>query len=656
MSFLAPLLLLAAAALAIPLLLHLFRKREEAVRTFPALRYLKESTRERATLVRLRQLLLLALRLAALALAILAGARLVLPLGGSDHPPAGVALIVDNSLSSARVVGERRVLDHLVDRALAALDRTGAADRIWVLPAGEPWRPAVPVGTERARALVRSLEPSAARANLPGAVVRARSLLEAGAPPIRQILVLSDLDRSSFPTDAETEPAGDLPLVVGSLPDPLPPNRAIARVALDGGLPPRADRPVEVSVSVSGSPVAGQALRLRVGESLVTAGRTDEDGQALLNLAPARPGWLAGRVEMDPDALRLDDTRYFALPVRPPPPVRPVEPLPAYLETALEVLVDRDRVAHASAGTGTREVGVEADGRTVPGRRPTLVFPPADPALLPAVNLRLEELGTGWRLGGPDPGDGTLLLEEGAPDLRLPPGLEVRRRYPLQDPGDEAVTGARVLARLSDGSPWVVHVPDRASEGGASGLVLVGSPPEPDGSGLPASAAMVPFLAAALELLDGGIPARDLTAGQAIPLPEGSHRVRPPGGTPEPVEGISLFLETGRAGVYDVEDRDGQLLARVAVNPGPPFPGDDRLSPDDAAARLGPEAVGTSGAGAWNRAVLRERRGREVWRPLVLAAFLLLLAEGWIASGSGGRTTAGAPAGGTPAGSGSSDP
>ncbi|MFW6200401.1 MAG: BatA domain-containing protein, partial [Gemmatimonadota bacterium] len=111
MGFLSPLLLLAAAALAVPLMLHLFRRRERSRRSFPALRYLKETSRDRARYVRLRQLLLLALRLAVLACLVLAAARLVLPLGGTDHPPGGLAVVVDNGVTSSRVVDDRRVLD-----------------------------------------------------------------------------------------------------------------------------------------------------------------------------------------------------------------------------------------------------------------------------------------------------------------------------------------------------------------------------------------------------------------------------------------------------------------------------------------------------------------------------------------------------------------
>jgi hypothetical protein len=638
LTFLAPLLLLAAASLAVPLLLHLFRKRPGTIQTFPALRYLERTTRERARIVRLRQLLLLAVRLAALALLVLAAARLVLPLGGGDQPPAGVVLVVDNGLASARVVGDRRVLDHLLVQARDALDRTGPDDRIWVLPAGEPWRPVFPMDRERARAALDALEPSGVRADLRVAVNRARSLLDAGAPPLRQILVLSDLDAASVPAGGgDGHPAEEIPLLVGTPDLEPPPNRGFAEVSVGGGLTPRAGTAGEVSVRVAGDPAADQAVRLHVEDRLVAGVRTDEGGRAILSLPPAAEGWLDARLELDPDALRIDDVHYLALPIRPPPRVRTVGDPPSYLATALEVLAARDRIAPRGtdpSATALREVGVEAGGRVIPGRRPTLLFPPTDPAVLPAANQRLADLGTGWRFEMPEGREEALVTDGEAPGLRLPEGLEVLRRY-LLAPVDAEGRGAgeaRVLVRLSDGSPWVVHVPEGERDD-LPGVLLVGSPPEPDATRLPTSAAMVPFLGAALELLDGGDLVAGIEAGEPLRLPEGAHTVRPPSGTPVTVDGISSFLETGRPGIYDILGPDGELLGRTAVNPRPAPEVEARLSPEEAASRLGPNAVGTSGRRAWARGVLEERRGREVWRPLLLAALLLLVAEGWLAAG-----------------------
>jgi hypothetical protein len=138
MSLLNPLLLTLAAGIAVPLLLHLLHRSEGRRIAFPALRYLLRTEKDHARRIRTRQLLLLFLRMAIIVLAALAGARLVLRGGGPAHPPTAVAMVLDNSLSSGRVVGEGRVLDSLKARALDVLDQSGPGDRFWILRAGEP--------------------------------------------------------------------------------------------------------------------------------------------------------------------------------------------------------------------------------------------------------------------------------------------------------------------------------------------------------------------------------------------------------------------------------------------------------------------------------------------------------------------------------------
>jgi hypothetical protein len=146
----------------------------------------------------LRQILLLALRVAALTLIIFAAARLVLPLGGRDDPPAGLAIVVDNGLTSGAVLGNSRVLDSLIVRAREALDRTGERDLVWIVAAGEPWRPSLPMTPDEARARLETLEPTHVTADLGASLARAAALMEAGAPDLREIVLVSDFGAGSL--------------------------------------------------------------------------------------------------------------------------------------------------------------------------------------------------------------------------------------------------------------------------------------------------------------------------------------------------------------------------------------------------------------------------------------------------------------------------
>ena len=111
MSFLAPLYLALASAIAVPLLIHLLRRRIGMRIEFPAARYLARAEREHSRTLRIRNLLLMLLRvLAILALAI-AAARPIARFVGAGHAPSAIAIVVDNSLSSAVVINGHPLLD-----------------------------------------------------------------------------------------------------------------------------------------------------------------------------------------------------------------------------------------------------------------------------------------------------------------------------------------------------------------------------------------------------------------------------------------------------------------------------------------------------------------------------------------------------------------
>jgi len=73
-SFLAPLYLLLGAGVAVPLLIHLLRRRIGARIEFPAARYLARAEREHSRTLRIRNLLLMLLRVLALLAVALAAA------------------------------------------------------------------------------------------------------------------------------------------------------------------------------------------------------------------------------------------------------------------------------------------------------------------------------------------------------------------------------------------------------------------------------------------------------------------------------------------------------------------------------------------------------------------------------------------------------
>ncbi len=120
MSFLTPLFLVGLAGLAIPVLLHLIQKERKNVVQFPSLMFLRRIPYQSVRRRRIRHWLLLCMRLAALALIVLAFAR---PFLRRTEIPA-------QRVRRARGGDPpRSFLQHGLRRQVAAGDRRGAERR-----------------------------------------------------------------------------------------------------------------------------------------------------------------------------------------------------------------------------------------------------------------------------------------------------------------------------------------------------------------------------------------------------------------------------------------------------------------------------------------------------------------------------------------------
>lgn len=625
MGFLNPALLALAAGIAVPLLLHLLHRSEGRRVAFPALRYLLRTERDHARRIRTRQLLLLILRMAVLVLAALAGARMVIRGSGPAHPPTAVAVVLDNSLSSGRVVGEGRVLDTLAAAALATLDQAGPGDRFWILRAGEPWDVATPLTAAEARARVLETRVTGAAGDLPSALERARSLLQDTRLEAAEIHLLSDLQASAFPGGAP-ELDGVPVLVFRGVGAPGA-NRYVRSVTVGGGLPPRANRRTEVAVSVGGDPgdTARVPVRVFLQDQLRGAAATPVEGTAVLPVGPFPEGRLEGYAETDPDDLRADDRFFVTLAVEPPPSVAVVGDPGPFLGEALAVLAEGGRIR--SAGAGDADVLVLESGEGLeglaPGRR-AVVVPAADPALRTALSRRLREAGLPLSV---EPGDGSRVRV--ATD-RTGVGLEGirvdRMRRLAVDPGAPVTT----WAALENGDPWMVEssLPDRQ-------ILVLASRLEPDETSLPLEAAMIPLVEWILAGTGGASELRRVESGAPLSLPAAATEVEDPAGTRTSVDGTREFRFTGEPGIYTVLGGE-RVLDRVAVNAPLRESLLDPAGEDEIRELLASGDVTLARtSGQWRNRVFTRRRGMEIWRFLLGGVLVLLVAESWAASSGG---------------------
>lgn len=629
MGFLNPVLLALAAGTAVPLLLHLLHRSEGRRVAFPALRYLLRAERDHARRIRTRQLLLLLIRIAAILVVTLAAARLVLAGAGAAHPPTAVALILDNSLSSGRVVEGERVLDILKARALEAVELAGPQDVFWVLRAGEPWEVAAPVPGSAARQLIVETRVSGAVADLTATLSRARDLLLSAPQDRREVQLLSDLQATGL-RDASVDLTG-IPVVAWAGIPTAPGNRRVTRVRVGGGLPPRANRRTEVAVEVEGVPgdTSRVPLRIFLGGQLRGATQVPVGGTAVVPINALPQGVVEGYAEIDPDALRADDRYHVVVTVAPPPAVAVVGSPGVFLEDALTVLEEAGRVRRVPAPRADVLIAVGGAGMgSAGGVRRIVVIPEGDPALRTALTRRLDQVGLPLAVeaGGGEQGR----LEEDRTGVGLE-GLGVRRTHTLR-PTDPAAT--RTLIARADGSPWLV-----AWDGPEAEFLVLASPLEPDEGDLPVRAAMVPFVEWLVSPGRGAGGGGDQVAGQALPLPVQSTEVLDPSGTRYPTDGTHELRATREVGIYSVLAGDS-VLARVAVNAPP---GEGVLAPASegevrAAVAADPLVLAGSPA-AWRNRIFVDREGRELWQILLALGFGLLLGETWVASSGGARAS-----------------
>jgi hypothetical protein len=601
---LAPLFVLLGAGAAVPLLLHLMRRRAGARIDFPAVRYLARAEREHSRRLKLRNLLLMMLRvLAVLAIAFAAArpvSRVVGHLLGAGHAPSAVALVVDNSLSTSVVIRGRTVLDRLVGAADGVLDRLTSADRVWLITADGTVQggtlPTVRAALRRVRPLAGAGDPPAAVAR--AAVVAAGQARSAGMSDA-VVAVATDGQATTWTTPVDI---GAARAVVLEPPDAPPPNHAVTDVE------PRPERWTprgEVAARLSG--VADSApYRIDLsGRTLARGTASAADPTISVHASPGERGWVAGAVVLDPDELRADDVRHFAVWIGEPPSVAVDSGVGPFMREALATLQTTGRATSGGSPTISIVAGDRLD------HLPALIVAPSDPVRVGAANRALERLGIPWRYGAAVRAPGDLRAAPGA--VAVGDDVTVSMRYALEAHGAAA---SDTIARVGSAA-WGV---------GGPGYVMVGSPIDPAATSLPIRASFVPWLADLLAQRlgpgAGGGGVLRAVPGAVLPRPEWADAVE---GKPlvgatfraPPVAGVTFLL------------RAGARVGALVVN-GEPRESDLRRLPVAAMAGL----LRPAGAGRvelarepWIAAVFEGGAGRPLATPLFAVALGLLITE-----------------------------
>ncbi len=683
MTFLNPLLLLGLAAAAIPIAVHLFNFRRPKRVAFSSLAFLREQQASTMQRVKVKQWLLLALRILALACLGLAFARPIVEGWAGNalgRPASSVAIIVDTSPSMLRRDAGGELLDQAKTLGASLVNELDVGDEFFVLTTS-PGDHTLALRTPGAALdALEELDVSYAGQPLTQAIARAAGLLEEAAHPLREIYVVSDVQRSTL-ADSTRAPIGfegrvvllgvgdtDLPDVGAAVTDVRVESRIVqmgqpvqlrATVANTGA---RDLVGYGVRVELEGVQVAQQTVDVPAGETV----------DVLMTLTPRQRGWLGGSVAVEADGFEADDARSFALNVPGQTRVLVAAGLGAdarYLRTALDAAQGADGSlfdvvyadADALATQPLDDVDVlvllgthsSADGivgrlaRYVQSGGGVLAFADAQPggtaALVSAV------------------GGGGVAAARGAAGEPLTQSDRVEREHPVfarvfgsgdrqaetiavqrYAPYSAGRSGERTLIRLASGNPLVQEIP--AGEGA---LLFVAAAPDPSWTDLPTRGLWLPLVYRSLLYLASGDAAQgvQLRPGQSASLAvPGAERYAVIG--PDGVEragdvrvgAAGARLETGGVtslpGVYTVE-ADGLVATRFAVGLDAreslleSAPAQEASANVTAVTGLAVETeIGARSAVQTAQAALGlGSGGREVWNVLLWLSLFFLLAE-----------------------------
>lgn len=362
--------LLAGAALAsVPLIIHLLNRQRHKPIPWAAMRFVQAAWRKTRRRVQFENLLLLLLRMAAIALLAFAIAR---PFTGAQSPLAGltesrrdVVLLVDGSASMGWREGVETSFEKAVARSREIVHQldAGRGDRVRLVLCGTDAKLLAWTTPQQALSVIDTLAtPADEPIDLARALAKALEFAKEDAAGAGQstleVRLLTDLQRRAFdlsgtptPTPARRTAAESADANAGAAPgktpllDVLDELKALSVRVLVEDFGPSAAQPANLGITSVGplGPLLGAGLPCDIGVEVVNHGATTKNGvrvvlevdgerrpvevvdvpargraQALFQVAFRKAGDHVVGARLEGDRLPIDDARDEVVPVPPP--------------------------------------------------------------------------------------------------------------------------------------------------------------------------------------------------------------------------------------------------------------------------------------------------------------------------------------------------
>ena len=664
MQFLAPLFFAALAGLAIPVLLHLTQREKKQIVRFPSLMFVRRIPYQSVRRRKIQHWFLLMVRMAALAMIIFAFARPLLDSG--SVPTAGanareVVVLLDTSYSMG--FGDRWT------RAQAAardqLSKLNASDRGSVVLFGSGADIQLRSTGEKSRlqATVDSATPSPSSTRFSPALKVAGSILAESTLPKREVVIVSDFQRSGWRGEEGAKLPEGTTLTPVPVQDPADkPNLSVTgvtfarsafsdqqRIVVTAGITNRTEQPVKgssITLEVGGLTIGTKPVAVEGGSST----------SVVFDAFTVSGKNMRASVKLADDALAADNTFNFV--------VSPIEPVHV-------TVVNRGSAASALYLTRVLSIGDtpkfeavfrQSDALSDEDLRKSAVVVlndiEVDAPLARRLARYVEQGGGMFVAAGPRarwPQDvDTLPATIGQPVDRtrgdaarvgaLEYGHPVFEPFRAPRSGDfsavpvygyrnlTAAKGAQVLARFDAGTPAVLE-----RNVGRGHVMLWGSTLDVSWSDLPTKPVFLPFIHQAVRHLAGYTePEPWLTVGQVLNTsavaargPAAQRVVLTPSGRRLPLddEGTDV-LELTEQGFYEIRGDANQADGIVAANVDPAEADLTPMDPREITAAAVGGVDGTAGpqAGVPLTPEAKEKNQR-LWWYLLVAGILLLGAD-----------------------------
>lgn len=322
MQFIYPAFLFALAALAIPIIIHLFYFRRFKKVYFTNVRFLKEIKEETSSRSRLRNLLVLLMRLLALSFLVFAFAQPFIPLKDTAVKTGtkAVSIFIDNSFSMEALSEDVALIEKAKQRAREIVDAYAPDDEFQILTNDFEGRHQRLVGRDDALALIEEVRISPAVKELSRVLARQQQTLNTAKTANLSAYLVSDFQRNITDIDAAVDTSIELNLIL--LQAVQEKNVSIDSAWFDGPVP-IVGQPNPLIVQVRNyTDEELDNIRLSmlydgqnkpVGTLRIPANSTVQD---TIQMTVQKTGWQTGELSITDYPVSFDDTYYFAFDVK----------------------------------------------------------------------------------------------------------------------------------------------------------------------------------------------------------------------------------------------------------------------------------------------------------------------------------------------------